>query len=240
MNKLSEKAISYDSYTEMAEYYFKDVDHKPFNALYERPGTLSLMPSVKGKVVLDAGCAAGWYTKWLLDQGAEPIAIDFNEEMVKFTEIRVNSLCKVVQHDLNNPLDFIEDESLDIILSSLTLHYIKDWDSVFGEFYKKLKKGGCLVFSTHHPFMDFSHFNVDNYFDIRLLNDVWNTSKGKVSVSFYRRPLQEIIRPLLESGFQIEALTEPFPDKKFEEESPKTYKRLCEQPQFLFIGAKKM
>lgn len=42
----------------MAEYYFKYVDTKPFNAYYERPATISLLPSVKGKNVLDAACAA--------------------------------------------------------------------------------------------------------------------------------------------------------------------------------------
>ncbi len=71
-------SISYDAYNEMAEYYFTHVDTKPYNAYYERPATVSLLPEVKGKKVLDAGCAAGWYTEWLLNQGAEVTAIDFS------------------------------------------------------------------------------------------------------------------------------------------------------------------
>lgn len=51
----------------MAEYYFKVIDTKSFNAYYERPGTLYLLPKVKDKNVLDVGCAAGWYTNWLLE-----------------------------------------------------------------------------------------------------------------------------------------------------------------------------
>jgi len=47
MNK--KKKISFKSYEKMAEYYFNYVDTKPFNAYYERPGTLNLLPDVKGK-----------------------------------------------------------------------------------------------------------------------------------------------------------------------------------------------
>lgn len=61
---INKDSVSLNSYEEMAEYYFKDVDTKPFNAYYERPATTSLLPDVNGKKVLDAGCAAGWYTKF--------------------------------------------------------------------------------------------------------------------------------------------------------------------------------
>jgi len=48
---LNENSISLNSYEEMAEYYFKYVDTKPFNAYYERPATISLLPSVKDQLV---------------------------------------------------------------------------------------------------------------------------------------------------------------------------------------------
>lgn len=60
---INKDSVSLNSYEEMAEYYFKYVDIKPLNAYYERPATISLLPQVRGKKVLDAGCAAGWYTK---------------------------------------------------------------------------------------------------------------------------------------------------------------------------------
>jgi len=54
---INKDSVSLNSYEEMAEYYFKYVDIKPFNAYYERPATISLLPQVRGKKVLDAGCA---------------------------------------------------------------------------------------------------------------------------------------------------------------------------------------
>jgi hypothetical protein len=56
-----------DIYDELAEAYAARVETKPHNAYYERPATLSLLPDVKGKRVLDAGCGPGVYTGWLVN-----------------------------------------------------------------------------------------------------------------------------------------------------------------------------
>ncbi|MDS0526562.1 class I SAM-dependent methyltransferase [Clostridium sp. SHJSY1] len=237
---INKDSVSLDSYDEMAEYYFNDVDTKPHNAFYERPGTLSLLPDVKGKRVLDAGCAAGWYTKWLLDNGAQVISIDFSENMIEMTKKRVGNKAEIIRADLNNTLDFIEDKSIDIIVSLLTLHYLKSWDIAMGEFHRILKDGGQLIFSVHHPFMDFTVFNRENYFLTELLEDEWNTTNGKVKVQFYRRPLSNIIEAVTGSGFVIEKLLEPMPTEEFKINNQATYDKLTKRPQFLFIRAKKI
>ncbi|MTI67045.1 MAG: class I SAM-dependent methyltransferase [Firmicutes bacterium] len=234
------KKVSLDSYDFMAEYYFKHIDNKAYNAYYERPATLSLLPAVKGKKVLDAGCAAGWYSEWLLDKGADVTSIDFSKEMVKMTKKRLGKRGKVIKADLNEPLGFIEKGSFDIILASLVLHYIKDWNIVMKEFNKTLKLSGHLIFSVHHPFMDFTYFKRDNYFQTELLEDEWDTHKGKTKVKFYRRPLKDIISQILDNGFTIEKLDEPMPTDKFKENAPKAYNKLTKKPQFLFIRAKKV
>ena len=109
--------------------------------------------------------------------------------MIEMTEKRLNGQGRVIKHDLNEPLDFLKDNSFDIVLSSLTLHYLKNWDPVIKEFNRILKKNGYLIFSCHHPFMDYTYFNRDNYFETALLEDEWDTSEGSVKVEFYRRPL---------------------------------------------------
>jgi SAM-dependent methyltransferase len=189
----NKKSVSLDSYDDMAEYYFKFVDNKPYNAYYERPATLSLLPDVKGKKVLDAGCAAGWYSQWLIDHGAIVTAIDFSSNMIEMTKKRVGKKAEVIQADLNDSLYFLEDNFFDLVLSSLTLHYIESWPHVMNEFRRILKHSGELVISVHHPFMDFTVFKRENYFQIELLEDEWTTHKGKVKVKFYRRPLSNII-----------------------------------------------
>lgn len=156
------------------------------------------------------------------------------------TKKRVGNRAQIIRADLNNPLDFIKNESIDIVLSSLTLHYIKNWDTVMSEFNRILKKNGQLIFSVHHPFMDFTVFNKENYFLTELLDDEWNTNNGKVKVQFYRRPLSKIIKSVIDSGFVIVKLLEPMPTEQFKSKQPKIYDRLTKKPQILFIRAKKL
>ncbi|GMB01832.1 class I SAM-dependent methyltransferase [Pelosinus sp. IPA-1] len=236
---VNKNSISYDSYETMAEYYFECVDTKPFNAYYERPATLSLLPDVAGKKVLDAGCAAGWYSNWLLTKGANVTAIDFSPKMIEMTKKRVGDKADIIRADLNEPLNFIKDKTIDIILSSLTLHYVRDWNLVMAEFNRVLKPLGSLILSVHHPFMDFTYFNRENYFLTEIIEDEWETNKGKVKVQFYRRPLSKIVSPVLDAGFIIEKLIEPMPTEKFKELHPKAYEKLTQKPQFLFLRAKK-
>lgn len=236
---LNKDSVSFNSYEEMADYYFKCIDTKPFNAYYERPGTLSLLPEVKDKNVLDAGCAAGWYTNWLLENGASVTSLDFSPSMIEMTKKRVGNKAKIIRADLNEPLSFLQNESFEIVLSSLTLHYIKDWDLVMNEFNRVLKKDGQLIISVHHPFMDFTVFNRENYFLTELLYDEWDTDYGKVKVEFYRRPISEIMNSIISPGFIIEKVLEPMPTEQFKINEPEKYDRLTKKPQFLFIRARK-
>jgi len=232
-------SVSLDSYEEMAEYYFRCVDTKPFNAYYERPATTSLIPDVRGKRVLDAGCAAGWYTKWLADRGSRVLALDHSPRMVEMARRRVGDRAEVMQADLNEPLSMIDNGSMDLVLSSLVLHYLKDWDAAMAEFSRILRPGGHLVFSVHHPFADFLIYERDDYFLTELVEDEWNTDRGKVKVRFFRRSLSDMIAPLLGHGFVIERLLEPMPTEQFRAEAPKAYEQLTKQPRFLFIRARK-
>jgi SAM-dependent methyltransferase len=237
--KIHPDSIALQAYNEMAKYYEQYVDTKPWNAYYERPATLSLLPDVKDKHVLDAGCAGGWYTKWLLDQGAHVCAVDFNKNMVEAAKRRTGNRGCIIQADLNMPLDFIQDGSIDIIVASLVLHYIKNISKVFGEFYRILKTGGVLVFSVHHPFMDFLNFCRDNYLALELLEDEWTMGDEKIAVQFYRRPLHAIVQPMIDHRFTIEKILEPIPTQEFKEAMPEVYTRLTKRPQFLCIRGEK-
>ena len=239
MENIHKDTISMKAYDEMAKYYETYIDTKPFNALYERPATLSLLREIKNKKILDMGCAGGWYTKYLLDNGADVIATDVNKNMVEVTKRRTENKCKVIQADINNGFEFIQNNTIDIVLASLVLHYIKDMEKVFYEINRILKTGGELIFSVHHPLIEFIHFKRENYLDMELLEDEWNMADEKIKVQFYRRPLNKILQPLIDNGFCIKTILEPNPTQEFKEKLPEVYERLLKRPNFLFIKAKK-
>jgi len=240
MKNFHKDTVSVKSYDELAKYYESFVDTKPWNAYYERPATLSLLEKINNKKILDVGCAGGWYTKYLLDNGADVLAIDANKKMVEITKKRTQNKCDVIQADINNGLNFIETHSFDTVLASLVLHYIKDIGKVFHEINRILKKDGRIIFSVHHPLMEFVHFKREKYMETELLEDIWKMGEEEIAVQFYRRPLNKLFQPLIDNGFYIDKILEPEPTEKFKKELPETYEMLLKQPNFLFVRARKI
>jgi SAM-dependent methyltransferase len=234
------KPIAQKAFDALAEEYAERVDKKPHNAFYERPATLSLLPEVSGKLVLDAGCGPGVYAEWLVTHGANVVAIDANEKMVERAKQRLGDKVPVLQVDLENPLDFLGDASFDIIVSPLVMDYIKDWASTFKEFHRVLRPGGCLVFSMGHPFEQFDiHRATSNYFKVELVEYLWRGFGKPVNMPSYRRPLSAVINPLLKVGFILDQILEPLPTKKFIQADPEDYDILKHNPGFLCIRALK-
>lgn len=236
------------SYDEIAEAYASGVDNAPYNAFYERPATLALVPDVTGAHILDAGCGSGFYTEELIKRGARVSAIDASVKMTKHAEQRFTDLgvlepqlnppgpgrVSLRTADLTQPFDFLGDASVDGILSALVLHYLRDWGPTLAEFRRVLKPAGWLLFSTHHPATEAALFDVDNYFAIAEVQDYWDWVG---TVRFYRRPLRAIIEPVTQAGFVIDRLEEPRPTDWFREEKPEAYARLLKHPQFLMVRA---
>ncbi len=231
---------SFDDYEKFAEAYVKHTEFSSHNAYYERPAMFSILSNLKFNRVLDAGCAGGIYAEWLLNRGADVVAIDINQKMVEFTKQRINNSCQVYQTDLNRPLKFLRDRSLDLIVSSLTLHYLPDWTKVFREFNRILLPEGLLLFSTHHPFLDYLLFEKTDYFAQELIEDEWQSFGGKpVQVRFYRRPLNSMIDSLTNAGFAVENIIEPRPTEECQQLYPQDYEKLSTKPWFLIILARK-
>ena len=159
-----DRFIAYDAYKKLAERYAEIVDVKPHNAEYERPGLLRVMPDVEGKMVLDAGCGSGSLTGWLLEHGASVIGVDASPHMLAQARKMIEDRAVLRLHDLREPMDFIEDDSMDLVTSSLVLHYLDEVEQVFCEFYRVLRPGGHLVFSIGHPFTEFVERPSENYY----------------------------------------------------------------------------
>jgi SAM-dependent methyltransferase len=240
--KMSEenRNVALGAYETLAESYAALVDTKPHNAYYERPATLSLLPDVEGKRALDAGCGPGVYSEWLVGRGAEVVAIDASEKMVRLAKKRVGERVHVLRADFGEPLDF-PDEHFDLVLSPLALDYVRDWEAVFGEFHRVLRPGGVFVFSIEHPCSTFlSHVmrrEKGSYFRTELVHTEWYGFDERVNMPSYRRPIGAMLNPLLEAGFVLERILEPRPTERFKEADPEGYEWLSRVPGFLCIRA---
>lgn len=228
------------AYETMAVRYNELIEHKPHNAYYDRPNTLALLPeSVNGLSILDAACGPGKYAEILLSKGANITGFDISPTMVQLAKERNPERGAFFIHDFSQPLEMFDNESFDVVLCALALHYIPDWGPTIREFCRVLKPNGHLVISIEHPFFEYTYFNSQKYFEVEHVTCTWKGFGRPVEVNSFRRSLHECLSPLTGNGFYIDQLVEPKPTREFEALDPKHYKELNNFPAFLCIRAVK-
>ena len=110
-----------------------------------------LLPAFAGKRVLDLGCGYGWHCAYAADQGAASvIGVDLSAKMLETA--RQKNARPQVQYQQGAIEDAaFPDGSFDVVLSSLALHYVADFDAVARRVYAMVAPGGWFVFSAEHP-----------------------------------------------------------------------------------------
>lgn len=216
--------------------YADDNAENAFNAFYERPATIALLGEVKGLRVLEAGCGSGLLTSWLADHGAVVTAFDVSPAMVDIARQRVGESAQVLVADLAEPLAFAESGAWDLVVASLVLHYVRDWDGVLSEFRRVLRQSGRVVFSTHHAAMDWQLHSKDDYFAIKQVTEIWQKGAGSFEVTFWRRPLTAMSEAIRAAGFVIDRLVEAEPLPELADRDRDSYNKLRTAPGFLFFS----
>ena len=226
-------AAARDEYDRIASIYEAITGDNLANEHFERPMIRSLLPPVSRRRVLDAGCAAGHHSEWLAERGALVTAIDISPRMVELTRARLDGRGEVRVHDLREPMTFLEDGSVDVVLSSLTIHYLDELGPALREFRRVLVSDGSFVLSTHHPFIDWQWFGMAGYYETGIVEDHWK--QFGATLRFRRRTMEEILRALEDAGFLIRRYREPRPDPKVVREHPPNDPGWVTKPTFLFL-----
>lgn len=222
-------------YDAMGAAYGVGNEDGSFNAYYERPATIALLGDVTGLRVLEAGCGPGVLTGWLADHGAAVTAMDVSPEMVGLARERVGERARVVVADLSEPLTFTADASVDLVVASLVLHYLADWAGPLAEFHRVLAARGAVVFSTHHPAMDWQLHSPEDYFAVKQVTEAWTKDGASFDVTFWRRPLTAMTEAISGAGFVIDELVEPAAAAELRQRDPKSYDKIRMSPRFLFF-----
>lgn len=218
-----------EHYDDLAEHWAEIVDApERTEALW--PALDGMLPDVNGALVLDAGCGAGVYSAALEDQGADVVGVDVSDEMLREARARVPD-ATFVKVDLSQPLDFLDSGSVDVVLCQHVFSHLPDLTTPLDEFARVLSDGGHLVVSTHNPVHDYvvvrdgeyptseaqAHLDADlqtppgapNYTETERFDVEWNPGAVANRGTYYRRSIENLLAPLLEAGFTLDAVAEP-------------------------------
>lgn len=192
------------------------------NDLIEIPQLFSLIGDVKGKKILNLGCGAGGHDRRLIEMGAESVlGIDLSQNMIN-EAIKNNSSDKI-EYKVLSMLDIDSlDEKFDLVISSLAIHYVEDYDGLCKKVFNILNDGGEFIFSYGHPMDSCAILNdySDNFVVINgkkyfLISDYNNEGK-RVShwyvdgVETYHRNMSHLVNGIIHSGLTLLEMKESF------------------------------
>jgi len=216
-----------------------------YNEFLEMPTTLKLLGVVKNKKILDFGCGTGIYAKLLTSMGAKVKGFDISKEMLEIAKKENPTLDLKEGSGYKIPFD----EKFDIVVSALTVHYLKDWNKMFREVARVLKRGGIFVFSTGNPVHDTREKLEINgkrmvvfgdYFKERRISNIWRDNYGKeMQMSFYHKTYETIIKTILNNNFEIVDYKDCFPLKRAKKLFPEDYADYSKKPFFCAWKVKK-
>lgn len=208
----------------------------------------ALLPPLAGKKILDLGCGFGWHCRYAVEQGAaQAIGIDLSEKMLEkarqtAADPRITYCRRAIEE-----ADFDEGQ-FDLVLSSLALHYVADYQGLCRRVRRWLAPGGRFVFSVEHPVFtaygnqdwiydqkgQIAHWPVDRYYEERPRQAVF---LGE-TMTKYHRTLETYLSALLENGFAVVGLAEARPSPQQISADPAMAQEL-RRPMMLLVSSKK-
>jgi len=182
-----------------------------------REAEAKLLGDVAGKRILEVGCGAAMCSRWLLTQGARPVAFDLSAGMLAHARRRADDTglqVPLVQADAQH-IPF-GDETFDIAFTSFgAVPFVADSAALMREVARVLVPGGRWVFSTTHPtrwvFPDdpgpAGLTAVMSYFD-RTPYVEFNANRVPTYVE-HHRTLGDRVREIDAAGFRLRDFIEP-------------------------------
>lgn len=215
------KENKYDDKTFFEQYSRMDRSVGGLKAAGEWHMLEKMLPDFTGKRVLDLGCGFGWHCRYAAEHGASYVlGTDISQNMIDGA-VRMNAMPQVEYKVMAIEDMAFRPGSFDIVISSLTFHYLSSFDEVAEQIYGYLTPGGTFVFSAEHPVFTArgdqqwhtgpdgknEHWPVDNYFAEGRRTSIFLGEE----VTKYHKTLTTYINGLLKAGFRIKEFQEARP-----------------------------
>lgn len=237
------------SWDAVADDWVSHADGNDYRNYFLMPLTLELLGDIRGVRILDLGCGEGGYSRELAARGARVVGVDGSAQLVAVARQRAADAGQEIEFLSANAssLEQITAGAFDVVLASMVLMDVEDYEGAVQQMWRVLAPGGRLLMSITHPCFSApvsewirtdsgepSHFAVDRYFE-RLAWDDFITPRFRRPVVRRHRPLQDFMRPLLDRGFLLRDFREPAATSAQVQMSARL-SRLTRIPYFLFMS----
>lgn len=216
----------------------------------ENDAIMSLCPDLAGKSVIDLGCGKGGSCVTFSEMGASKVlGIDISKKMLDVANSNnKRENVSFMYLDMNN-IDQLN-EKYDVAISSLSVHYIKDFRKLLHNIHDLLNDEGIFIFSQEHPLttapISGVHWTRDEKLNILHYDLTDYRRDGERVISWiidgvlkYHRCFSEIINSIIEEGFIIDRMLEPVPTKELIEKLP-YYEKSMHKPNYLIMKVHKI
>jgi SAM-dependent methyltransferase len=198
----------YDDPEFLAGYRSLRRSGRAINEPLEIPAMNAALPPVAGARVVDLGCGEGGLAVRLAEARAvDVLAVDASEQMLAAATPHAR-----VRYQRADLATFeVPPASVDLVVSSMAVHYVEDFDDLVARIARWLVPGGVLVFTMEHPVLTAplvaADCVVDDYADEGRRERTWFVD----GVIKYHRTIGSVVASLLRHGLQVERLDEPVP-----------------------------
>ena len=208
-----------------------------YRDLINTPAFLGMLPDVAGLSGLDVGCGEGTNTRLVAQRGARMTAIDIAPTFIRHaSEAEAKEPLGISYRVASSQRMPFADASFDFAMATMSLMDMSRQDLALAEVFRVLKPGGFFQFSILHPCFTTPYrktvrdatgkelyVQLAGYFDPQNGEiEEWIFSAApaeareglaKFRVPRFHRTLSGWMNLIVDSGFAIERLHEPFADE---------------------------
>ncbi|EKM8120268.1 class I SAM-dependent methyltransferase [Enterobacter hormaechei] len=213
----------------------------------EWPALKAMLPDLTGTSIIDLGCGYGWFCRVARELGAcDVTGVDISEKMLaRAAELTDDTQIHYQRSDLESLQ--LRENSLDLVYSSLALHYLPELDALFARVQRALKPGGSLVFSMEHPIYTcatrqgwLTDDNGERFWGVNHYQDEGKRVSNWLAegVIKYHRTLGTTLNALIKAGLTISEVNEWGPTQTQVDAWPALAEE-AERPMLVLIAARK-